>query len=69
MRAIVFNFVGKDGKRCSVTFDRYGMNSHVFQPGKTDEQIVALAGSAALGAIIDQKGPEWTDTYNVTIVD
>ncbi len=67
MRAIVVNITDTDGKHHSVAFDRYGLNSELFNDySKSDEQLRNQAISNAFGACIRQ-GIDVAD-FNVHIV-
>jgi hypothetical protein len=72
-RAIVINFLLKDGKRCSVTFDRYGMNSELYRTALayrwSAKRTVAQACSEAISAVGQQHGFDNIDTYTVTETD
>jgi hypothetical protein len=72
-RAIVVNVTMASGKRCSVTFDRYGMNSELYRTalayGWSAERTVAQAISEALaGALRSYPGDTTTD-YRLVEVD
>lgn len=72
-RAIVINFPMKDGKRCSVTFDRYGMNSELYRTALayrwSAQRTVAQACSEAISAVGKQHGFDNVADYTVLEVD
>lgn len=70
IRAYVVKFTGTDGRRASVSFDRYGQNPAAFE-GRDDTAALNYAVSAALRAVIGKYGPEWINTadpYTVVTV-
>lgn len=67
VRAYIIKFVGKDGKRCSVTFDRYGMNNYVFS--LPEERVLPQATSDAMASVFKAYGTDWVQEYKVVTVD
>ena len=65
-RAYVFNFVGTDGRRASIVFDRYGRGAEQF-----NKYTRAQLTSNALGSVMSDPayGPNWLASYTVTVVD
>lgn len=72
-RAIVVNMVMKSGKRCSATFDRYGMNSRLFETARLNvwdgPRTVAQAVSEALTGALSAHPGDSLEDYHVTEVD
>lgn len=60
VRAYVITFVGKDGQTAKVVFDRY--QGHA---GLSPQQ----ATSNALGAVIEEYGPDWIDSYRLVKIE
>lgn len=71
-RAIVVSVKMESGKRCSVTFDRYGMNSGLFdkayKEGWDDERTTAQAVSEALSGALRSYPDDKTIDYSVTTI-
>lgn len=59
VRGYVVKFLGKDGSRCSVAFDRYRGYA-----GITEGQAI----SNALVAVMREKGDDWIESYKVQVV-
>lgn len=72
MRAIVVNMTLKSGKRCSATFDRYGMNSQLFttavQEGWDEQRTINQAISEALAGALRTYPGDSTIDYRITTV-
>ena len=68
-RAIVVNFLMKDGTRKKVVFDRYGMNAELFTSaqahGYSAERTVAQACSNAIAAVLEQYGLRSIESHSV----
>lgn len=65
IRGYVFNFFGKDDRRASIVYDRYGRNADQFMKHRRAELT-----SIALGSIMADPafGPDWLERYTVTVV-
>lgn len=68
VRAFVVNITGKTG-RCSVTFDRYGMNSKLFDISDDTVTLRNHAISNALYAVLKERGQGWVTDYKVIDVE
>lgn len=66
MRAYVIKFVGKDGRRCSVVFDRYGLNSSIFD--LPEDKVLPQATSNAISSVMAQYGTDWIQDYSIVEV-
>lgn len=71
MRAVVISITMASGQRCSVTYDRYGMNAHLFEDalanGWDDNRMISQAISNALAGALDKFGGQVAN-YLVTKV-
>lgn len=72
-RAIVVNMVMKSGKRCNATFDRYGMNSGLFETARLNvwdgPRTVAQAISEGITGALSSYPGDSVEDYQVTEVD
>lgn len=67
VRAYVIKLIGKNGERGSVTFDRHGTNSAVFDH-RTDQEALNHAVMNAINSCLRTYGPGWLDHYTVVTV-
>lgn len=71
-RAIVVNMTMESGKRCSATFDRYGMNSGLFDKahaeGWDDQRTINQAISEALSGALRTYPGDKPANFNVATV-
>jgi len=68
-RAIVVNFVMKNGTACKVVFDRHGMNAELFNTalayGWSAERTVAQACSEAISSVLKLHGEGSIERHSV----
>lgn len=72
MRAIIVKVTMESGKRCSVPFDRYGLNAGLFataaKEGWDEQRTINQAVSEALAGALREYPGDRTIDYRVTTV-